>query len=63
MNQPFHMPRQSYPTDVTAPGPSQLPSSQPEPSGTREVNPAKPPQPDRADEQEDEENKRAASYS
>lgn len=61
MNQAFHMPRQSYPTDVTAPGPTQLPNSQPESSGTRGVHPAKPPQPDHADEQDEEENKRAAA--
>lgn len=59
MNYSLHLPRQSFPTDVTDPGPSQLPS-QPEPSSTRIVQPEKPPLIEPADEQDEDEDNIAA---
>lgn len=55
----FHMPRQSFPTDVTSPTPTQLPSSGVEESSqTNSTPPPKPPRPDRADENEEGERRR-----
>jgi hypothetical protein len=55
----FHMPRQSFPTDVTSPTPTQLPSSSAdESSQTHSTPPPKPPRPDRADESEEGEKRR-----
>lgn len=51
----FQMPRQSFPTDVTSPSSTQLPSSSPEPAPS-----PKPPQRDYDNGHEDEEEKRAA---
>jgi hypothetical protein len=56
----FQMPRQSFPTDVTSPAPTQLPGPQSE-SGSRTVPPVKPPRPDHAGEQDEEAEKRAAA--
>jgi hypothetical protein len=50
----FHTPRQSFPTDVTSPTPSQMPSSSTEESSqTHSTPPPKPPRPDRAGEDEE----------
>jgi len=45
----FHMPTQSFPTDVTAPGPSQL--SSPSSAGSQDNDPSvNPPRPEHKDE-------------
>jgi hypothetical protein len=55
----FQTPRQSFPTDVTSPTPSQMPSSGTEESSqTHSTPPPKPPRPDRADESEEGEKRR-----
>jgi hypothetical protein len=55
--QAFQMPQQSFPTDVTYPAPTQLPSETPNNQG---APPVKPPQPGQEGEQTDEEDERAA---
>jgi hypothetical protein len=61
--QSFQLPRQSFPTDVTSPTPTQLPSPPPEAADDiYTVPPAKPPKSERAEDEPDEE-KRASHQS
>jgi hypothetical protein len=58
LRQAFQVPQQSFPTDVTYPAPTQLPSETP---STPLAPPAKGPQSDHTSEQKDEDERAAKS--